>query len=194
MNSNSVRDLGFEKVLAAYPKNEVDKLLNFHRENGGLSRYVKFRYFFEEIRKENISDNEVNGFAEKFSVIMKKLLIDPSLLISETLEFVKRNYLNYEMHIVSGSDQNELRFLCKELNISQYFKSVNGSPSPKNQLLEELIIENKYSKDDCIMIGDSINDYEAAISNSIHFLAYGNLELMSKNFLFNTLSDLEITL
>ena len=50
LNSNKVRDKGFETVLSGFPKEEVDKLLKFHRQNGGLSRYVKFRYFFEEIK------------------------------------------------------------------------------------------------------------------------------------------------
>ena len=58
MNSNSVRDLGFEKVLAGYPVEEVKSLMKYHQANGGLSRYVKFRYFFEEIRKENVSDQQ----------------------------------------------------------------------------------------------------------------------------------------
>ena len=50
LNSNKVRDSGFEIVLKDFPKNQVELLLNYHRQNGGLSRYVKFRYFFEVIR------------------------------------------------------------------------------------------------------------------------------------------------
>lgn len=47
MNSNAVRDKGFELVLANYPKNQVKQLMNFHQANSGLSRYVKFRFFFK---------------------------------------------------------------------------------------------------------------------------------------------------
>ena len=49
MDSNAVRDRGFKEVLNGYPENEVDALMTFHQDNGGLSRYVKFRYFFEVI-------------------------------------------------------------------------------------------------------------------------------------------------
>ena len=105
MNSNEVRDLGFEKVLAQFPTEQVARLMEFHRANGGVSRYVKFRYFFEVVREEAVSEEEILEWATRFSVIMKDLLINPALLIEETLNFVKRNFTKYEMFIVSGSDQ-----------------------------------------------------------------------------------------
>lgn len=172
MNSNEIRDLGFLRVLSDYPKPKVDQLLKFHQKNGGLSRYVKFRYFFEEVMDKEISDEEVNEWAEKFSVIMKKLLIDHSLLIDENVQFVKREYKNREMHIVSGSDQSELRYICQQLDIAKYFNSINGSPTPKNKLVEDLLDEHKYEKDRCILIGDSINDLEAAMVNNIKFIGF----------------------
>ena len=51
LNSNNIRTKGFRKVLSLYPKTKVDELINFHIANGGLSRYFKFRYFYEEILK-----------------------------------------------------------------------------------------------------------------------------------------------
>ena len=69
MNSNAVRDLGFLEVLKAYPKEQVNQLMDFHQKNGGLSRYVKFRYFFEQIRNEEITDEAVTQWASKFSKI-----------------------------------------------------------------------------------------------------------------------------
>ena len=45
----------------------------FHQKNGGLSRYVKFRYFFEEVVGVDITEEEVNSWAMRFSEIMKKL-------------------------------------------------------------------------------------------------------------------------
>lgn len=177
MNSNAIRDKGFERVLDEYPKNEVDNLMNFHRSNGGLSRYVKFRYFFEKIRNESISEEEVLVWAKKFSEIMVSDLNNPDLLIEETMLFVKRNYKNISMHIVSGSDQTELRYLTKQLGIADYFKSIHGSPTPKNILVEELIMKNNYFDLECVLIGDSINDYQAAMKNNIYFVAYNNNDL-----------------
>jgi len=183
LNSNKVRDKGFEMVLSGFPKDEVDKLLRFHRKNGGLSRYVKFRYFFEEIKGEEISEEEINDWASKFSDIMLSSLKDKTLLIPETNNFIKENYQNYQMHIVSGSDQTELRELCKSLEIEHFFKSIHGSPTPKNDLVKIIIEKHNYEPASGILIGDSINDYEAAKVNDLHFQAFGNKELESKTTL-----------
>ena len=175
MNSNEVRDLGFEKVLANYPAHQVEELMKFHRANGGLSRYVKFRYFFEEILKQKITDEEITTLANSFSVIMKSLLTNPSLLIQDSIEFVKKQFeQKTPMHIVSGSDQNELRYLCKELNIEQYFISIYGSPTPKKTLVQNVLNEYKYEQKNVVLIGDSINDFEAADANKIAFCGYNN--------------------
>lgn len=186
MDSNAVRDLGFERVLSEFPKEQVDQLLAFHQANGGLSRYVKFRYFFEEIRKESVTDNEILIWAERFSLIMKELLVNPELLIEETLNFVKENQGKYIMHITSGSDQNELRFLCQSLGIDHLFTSIHGSPKPKKEWVKELIEMHGYKKEECVLIGDSYNDVEAAQYNSINFMAYNapNLKTYTNASLF----------
>jgi phosphoglycolate phosphatase-like HAD superfamily hydrolase len=108
---------------------------------------------------------------------MLSSLKDRSLLIRETNNFIQENHLNYKMHIVSGSDQTELRELCKSLEIDHLFKSIHGSPTPKNDLVKMIIEEHNYDPSFGILIGDSINDYEAAEENELHFQAFGNTEL-----------------
>lgn len=174
MASNKVRDKGFEEVLKDYPQYQVNQLMAFHQENGGLSRYVKFRYFFEEVRNEPITDNEVNIWAEKFSKIMLYLLINKDLLIEETLNFIKNNFQKIPMIIVSGSDQNELRRICEGVEINQFFKRIHGSPKPKLDWVHEILKEDSLDPSSCVLIGDSFNDYEAASKNGIPFMAFNN--------------------
>ncbi|WP_431242699.1 HAD family hydrolase [Flavobacterium sp. P21] len=131
MDSMPVRDKGFEIVLQKYPQEQVSLLMDYHRKNGGLSRYHKFRYFFEEIRKESITEDEIQGLAKQFSTVMLESLLDESLLIKDTVIFIEENYTKYNMHIVSGSDGNELRYICEKLGLSKYFISIHGSPTPK---------------------------------------------------------------
>lgn len=129
LDSMPVRDKGFGVVLSDYPRAEVDQLMDYHRNNGGLSRYVKFRYFFEEVRGETISDDQVQQLAEQFSVVMRNELTNPQLLIQETMDFVRGQQGKTPLHVASGSDQNELRYLSKELGIDSNFVSIHGSPT-----------------------------------------------------------------
>lgn len=186
MDSMSVRDQGFVEVLKDYPKDQVGDLLAFHRKNGGLSRYVKFRYFFEEIRKESITEQEIQNWANQFSSIMKELLVNPELLIQDSLAFIKKKYKTIPMHIISGSDQTELLFLCAQLGIESYFKSIHGSPTPKKQLVKVVLQANNYRKSDCILIGDSWNDLEAAEYNQISFAGVNNIELANCGYQYIT--------
>lgn len=174
MDSMPIRNKGFELVLQEFPKDQVELLMAFHLKNGGLSRYVKFRHFFEEIRKQAISEEEVKLWAQKFSGVMRKELIAPELLIQDSLQYIKKHHEQATMHIVSGSDQEELRFLCEQLHIAHYFKSIHGSPTPKKELVKNLISNHNYKVSDCVLIGDSLNDYEAAVENEIDFSGYNN--------------------
>ncbi|MET3127329.1 phosphoglycolate phosphatase-like HAD superfamily hydrolase [Arcicella rosea] len=184
MDSMPIRGKGFEEVLKEFPREQVEELLAFHEHNGGLSRYVKFKYFFEKIRGEVITDSQILEMAENFSKIMLDLLIDEKLLIQDSVNFIQKNVKNYEMHIVSGSDGKELNLICQSLDLARYFKTINGSPSPKNELVRRIIQENIYDLEDYVLIGDSINDVEAAEVNRISFIGYNNMNIRSKDRLY----------
>ena len=177
LDSMKVRDWGFEQIFKSFNQELIDKLLIFHKKNGGLSRYVKIRYFYEKLLSKSISKEQVDEYAENFSFLMKMELIKSENLILDSLNYIKNNYEKYNFHIVSGSDQEELRFLCKELKISQYFKSIHGSPTPKIQLVSKLLENYEYDIDKTCLIGDSSNDYEAASINNIKFYNYNNIKI-----------------
>jgi HAD superfamily hydrolase (TIGR01549 family) len=181
LDSMKVRDWGFEEIFKLFDKDKVSLLLEYHRKNGGLSRYVKIQYFYEEILAKEITEEEIMSYANEFSILMKKELVNPKNLIQDSLAFIKENYKKYNFHIVSGSDQKELHFLCKELDIHQYFLSIHGSPTPKNQLVKELLNKYNYPIAETCLIGDSVNDYEAAKNNNINFYGYNNKEIFFKD-------------
>lgn len=177
IDSSEIRDKGFRDVLAGFPEDQVEELMAYHQANGGLSRYVKFNYFFEIIRKEVITEEQLLDYARSFSRIMRRELKNKKYLIADSLRFLQREYHNFEMHLISGSDGDELRFLAGELGIEKYFRSIAGSPTPKVQLLEQLMKEYKYSPVETVYVGDSLNDFEAAEANGIPFFGYNNEKL-----------------
>jgi HAD superfamily hydrolase (TIGR01549 family) len=187
LDSMPVRDFGFREIFKEFDKELVEKLIEYNNLNGGLSRYVKIRYFYEELLGEYISEEKVQELAQKFSEIMRKELANKKYMIEETVKFIEDNYKKYNLHIVSGSDGNELRYLCKELEIDKFFLSIDGSPTPKNNLVSNVLVKNNYLVNETILIGDSINDYEAAKVNNIDFYGYNNVSLISvsKKYLKN---------
>lgn len=179
IDSMAVRDIGFEIIAKKVLDSQeiIDKFIAYHRYNAGLSRYVKIRYLYEQMLGLSITEEEVNIIASEFSNLMREKLIDKKYLIDETVEFIKSYHEQVVMHIVSGSDEKELNYLCKELGIAKYFKTIEGSPTPKNDLVMNILKKYNYNPKESILIGDSINDFDAANINGIKFYGYNNEKL-----------------
>ena len=177
LDSMPIKTYAFREIFRDFDADAVEKLAQFHVKNGGISRFVKIRYFFEVILKQKVDDELILQYAEKFSNIVVDELLKPKYLILETIEFIESIYKTKKLFIASGAEEKELRYLCVQFGIDDYFCGIYGSPTPKSDILAAILGENGLSTDECIMIGDSINDYDASIKNNIAFYGFNNKEL-----------------
>ena len=181
IDSIPVKTAAFASIFEPFGQEKVDRLLSFHQKNGGLPRFDKIRYFFNEIQEIEVTEEEVIKYANKFSEIVLKQLTDPSYLIVETVELIKSLAPNFNLHIVSGAEEEELKYICHELNIHNHFKSIHGSPILKSTLVKNLLNLEKYNVSETMLIGDSVNDLEAANANDLVFVGYNNVSLNKGN-------------
>lgn len=180
LDSVPVKTEGFKQLFSSYDNNLVDKLLKYHEINGGMSRYKKIEYFFNELLDENVSYEDILKLGNKYSMLTKNELSNSKYLILDTFNYIKENYQKYNFHIASGADENDLKYICKKLELDKYFLSIHGSPMIKDLLVKNILKDNLYSSSETIMIGDSINDYVAANVNNIDFYAFNNESLIDK--------------
>ena len=168
VESNKMRLEGFQLLFEDYPKEQVELLLRFVKRNGGLSRYDKIRYFFEQVRNETISGPSFRNLAERYSELVKDKIIhvDP---VKGALNFLSEYHRNYDFAIVSGSDQEELREVCGIRKIKHFFSEILGSPASKESNVSELMAKG-WKAESCIFVGDSVNDLKAARSCGIDFI------------------------
>lgn len=136
------------------------------------------------MRGEQVSEQEIARLSARFSEIMLNSLMDKSLLIPDSVAFIKANYSKFIMHIVSGSDQAELQAICTYLGLTQYFVSIVGSPALKPMLIMQISQAYNYNKYEVAFIGDSGNDYDAAVENGIDFYGYNNKRLLNLSKLY----------
>jgi len=184
LDSMQVRDYGFRCIFSKYHKDLVDEFIQYHRLNGGLSRFHKIKYFYNNLLSKEISEEQIQLYADKFSSLMKTKLTNIEYLIEDSIKFIKENYKIYNFYIVSGSEHNELNYLCDKLDVSKYFIDICGSPVPKNELVNNLLKKRHCKNEETILIGDSINDYEAAQINNIKFCGFNNNSLIKKSFMY----------
>lgn len=177
MNSEEIRIKGFVYALRNYAEDDINRFLQYHKINGGLSRYNKFQYFFDTILGVEAVSDEIGQLCKDYTEIMLKDLNDKDLLIKDSIDFIVKNANVKDMILVSASDETELHHLCEKLEINHHFSMILGSPTPKNKNLSNLIRTKRINPEKSIYIGDSINDKEASEENSIKFFGYNNPKL-----------------
>jgi len=185
LDSMKIKGDGFKKLFSKYEERFVKQLEKYHYENGGVSRFDKIRYFFNDILGEAISEENILKFADEFATIIEKKLFNKDNLIQESVNFIKSNYLKYNFHIVSGAEHNELNSLCDFFELSKYFKSIEGSPIQKEFLVRKILETYNYNTNNVILIGDAIGDYRASVKNKIAFYGYNNEELKKYNYIYS---------
>ena len=185
LDSMKIKGDGFVELFGDYGDKQLNKLEKYHYENGGVSRFEKIRYFYSEILNESISENKIFELADVFANIIERKLYNEENLIKETVVFIDNNYKKYNFHIVSGAENVELNRLCVFFDIDKYFITIEGSPASKSMLIKNILTKFKYKNKETILVGDSLNDFNASSVNHVDFYAYNNSKLKGYNYIYN---------
>ncbi len=173
LNSNEIKTLSFRKALKAFNKCAIEEFINYHSQNGGISRYIKIKYFLEKIlpkydKNIHTYKNQNEKIIEMYGKYCKNYLYKCE--ITEGLETLRKKTENIKWFIVSGGDQEELREVFKYKNIDKLFNGgIYGSPDSKDKIIKREI-DNKNIKYPALLMGDSKLDHIAALSNNIDFI------------------------
>ena len=175
LDSNKIKTKAFYNTALPYGEDAAEALVNFHEQNGGISRYVKFEYFLEKILGLKVELKKINELLSSFVSEIKEELI--LCQISPGLEELRKNS-DSNWLIVSGGDQKELRSIFSERNLTENFNcGIFGSPETKEVILSREI-DNGNIKFPALFIGDSKYDHQAAKATNIDFVfAYGWTEV-----------------
>ena len=167
--SNDIRIQGFADLFAELPPEAMVRFMEFVKINGGLSRYGKIRHLYNRILCQPVSESRVDALAQQYSDLVAERVI-AAAAVPGSLEFLAEHGGRFECAVVSGSDQNELRRVCRARGIDGYFRTILGSPKEKAENLIALLAEYAWDREACLYVGDSSNDYDAAVEAGIGFI------------------------
>lgn len=157
LNSNRIKSNAFYSIALPYGEMAAQKLLKYHIDNGGISRYAKFNYFVSVILKTN---EDVVPLVKKYAAEVRNGLMNCKL--ASGLEQLRELTNEASWLVVSGGDQNELREVFESRRLVNYFDGgVFGSPATKDEILNDGIKEGRI-RFPAVFMGDSRYDYEAA--------------------------------
>lgn len=196
--SNEVKTEAFRKLFSAYPE-YMDRIIDYHKRNLGISRFRKFEFIYKEILKKEWDENESKKLGEKFSeYVYKGVLVSP--FVQGGYEFLEKYHKQLLLFIVSGTPQTEIISIVKEKQLDRFFHGVYGSPATKSQIIRQILGEKELAPDDVIFVGDSINDYEGAEEAGIRMIGriqenYPNpFTMLDKKSTIRNIYDLEVLL
>jgi phosphoglycolate phosphatase-like HAD superfamily hydrolase len=149
---------------------KVEEIVEYHKQNGGVSRYKKFKYIYSEILKQPLDDKTFNDLGERFSnLVVDEVKKCP--YVPGAIEFIRSNSLKLKLFIASGTPEEELRAIVAARGITKYFRGIYGSPAVKSEILRGILSRENMEKIDVIFIGDTITDYNEAIKIGVPFMA-----------------------
>jgi phosphoglycolate phosphatase-like HAD superfamily hydrolase len=169
LNSNSLKTNAFRYALRDENPIAVNQLIQFHKENGGVSRYEKFKYFYTELNTCKEKDKKIAEALKAFADVVSREMLEVET-IPGVISFLDRlKSLNKKVYVNSGSDEEELKKVFEARKLTNYFEEIYGSPSNK---FENIIkIKNRHTKEyKSIFFGDSSSDYEASKKFNIDFV------------------------
>lgn len=169
LESVSAKTDAFRTLFSSVPDN-VDEIIAFHIENGGMSRYDKFRHIYANILNKDLSKEEFDTLSKNFSSVVYQKVIE-SPFVDGAVEFLEKYHTKIPLYVVSATPEQELLQILLERGILPYFKGTYGSPEQKMNHLTTIIKTENVEPDTVFFVGDAKNDYDAAKGCHIRFIA-----------------------
>jgi len=170
VDSVDIKAKAFAQLFKRYGNEVVEKVIEYHLSHGGISRYDKFKYYYENLLGKNITNDEIGNLDREFSkIVYDEVLKAP--FIEGVLDFLnicdkKRKV----MFVISATPKKEIERIVKAKKIDRYFRDVVGSPPTKDENLTYLIRQYDINPIKAVYFGDSPNDLEVAQKHLISFI------------------------
>ncbi len=168
LDSNQLKSESFYEVALPYGKKNAQALVEYNKRLGGVTRFEKFRYFFETILEKKTFEKELEKALNNFSTLVCEKLIS-CLETSGVRDFLSSLPTNTRKYVVSGGAQSEIQYVFKQRGLDIYFNGIYGSPDSKEVIMSN-IVKLPDMKYPAVFIGDSRYDYEIASKFNIDFI------------------------
>jgi len=168
--SMDIKTQAFTYLFKDCSKETVDKIVKLHLDNGGMSRFEKFKIIYNDYLQEILTKEEEKRLAQGFSSFcFEKMLECP--YVKGVEDFLKNNYRKYNLFIASGTPHEEMNRIVDERNLRKYFQGVWGSPRGKSEIIKMILEKYNLKNNEVVFIGDAPTDYWGAQEADIGFIA-----------------------
>ncbi len=170
LDSNRAKTQAMFEAAKPHGEEAAMKLVEYHKENGGISRFEKFRYFFDSLLKRENYEADMERALARFAEVSKEGLMKAAEAdgLRDLLGRIKVDG-NFAF-VVSGGMQQEIRDVFEARGLTPFFTGIFGSPDSKDHILARELGNGGGMEHPAVYIGDSRYDHEAANRQGIDFV------------------------
>lgn len=170
VESTDIKTEAFAKLFEAEGRDVVEKVVFYHKNNMGVSRFEKFRYIYSDILHRRLDEDKFSALCRQFaSEVVDSVIAAPFVLGAK--EFLQRNLLLYSFFIMSATPQDEINDIVQRRELDRFFKSVYGAPLAKYDAVKMILQKEGLAPGEVVYLGDAMSDYLAAKDNNVKFIA-----------------------
>lgn len=171
VDSVEVKTNAFVALYSAHGDEVVKKVMSYHLQNGGISRYEKFQYFHNEILGIHLSDENKVTLGKQFQEMVLDAVIEAPWC-NGAYEFLEKFHTKLPLFVASGTPEHELKKIVERRKMAGYFVSTHGTPNTKGTNIKKILLESQIDQHRALMVGDSITDYEGAVEAGVDFIGF----------------------
>ena len=164
----------FAALYAKFGTDVVNQVVAHHEQNGGVSRFKKFRHYHLEFLDQHLSNAKMEALNNEFSdLVFDKILTAKE--INGVFAFIEDKISSGKLCVInSATPEDELILIMNQRSFTKYFHSILGSPLTKFENLEKIKARFKCEYSDMVFFGDAVADFEAATKAGVDFVGVGD--------------------
>ncbi len=114
LDSVDIKTKAFERLFEPFGRQIQDKVVKYHLDNGGISRFDKINFFYREYLNRPITNKELDEKCLEFSSLVLDGVLNANW-IHGAKEFIIRYNKFYEFFVASATPEPELKKIIQFL-------------------------------------------------------------------------------
>jgi len=168
LQSNQIKSNAMYQVALHFSDEKVAELFQqFHQENAGITRFIKFKYLFEILLNRRLFDDDYQQALVMFGQLCTEELI-ACPLTKGAEEFLLQRAGGESKFIISAGTEIELQHIFAKKGLDRLFSGIYGGPRTKFEIFSDVLACYPNSKS--IFFGDAKADYLVAKKFKIDFV------------------------
>ncbi len=168
LQSNLIKSTAMYQVALHFSNENVAELFKqYHQENAGITRYIKFKYLFETLLNRQLFEDDYQQALVMFGQLCtEKLIACP--LTKGAENFLLQRAGGGNKFIISAGTEIELQHVFEKKELDTLFSGIYGGPRTKFEIFSDVLACYPNSKP--LFFGDAKADYIVAKKFDIDFV------------------------